>query len=157
VPKTSKPLSRTKTVEVTGVYSNPIFQAQKWRDLLEGLCKGIPKVAPTTRPKSRRRQQTRLNANQLTTFAQTYEAGMPINDLAREFGIHRTTVIELVVRMGLRPRHPAFSPAELKETIRLYESGKSSAIVAKHFGVDPSTVLRSLRKAGVTIRPRPGT
>ena len=48
------------------------------------------------------------------------------------------------------------SADEVNEAAQLYRQGLSLAQLGDHFHVDPKTVWNVLRKAGVSLRPRPG-
>ena len=81
-----------------------------------------------------------------------------INQLAAEFGIHRTTVTGQLDRHGV-PRHSeqtAWDDETLKEAAELYAAGASLARVADQFRVDAQTVANRFRRAGVAVRPRRG-
>ena len=56
--------------------------------------------------------------------------------------------------VGPRPVKLTARQERLAEMIRLYDSGLSTTEVGRAVGVDPSWVSRSLRAAGVTMRPR---
>ena len=70
---------------------------------------------------------------------------------AKRFGIHRVTVTALLRRHGVVSRRAGPRDAELEEAASLYRQGWSLADRRKMFGVDPATVWRRLRAAGVNI------
>jgi DNA invertase Pin-like site-specific DNA recombinase len=95
--------------------------------------------------------QKRLDAEGVAELLAAYSAGGRVKRLATEFGIHRDTVHNILIREGaLRPR--GIQPNDLPEAIRLYEAGWSLARLAAEFDVSPSTVNRALRRAGIPIR-----
>jgi len=94
----------------------------------------------------------RLRPAQVEALLAAYQAGTPVNDLASEFRTHRSTVLNLVKRHGIRPRYPALLETELAEAIQLYGSGEPLTAVAQYFGIDASTVWRTFQRAGVKMR-----
>ena len=102
--------------------------------------------------------QRRLSPTDIDELLDAYRAGATINQLAVEFGIHRTTVTAHLDRHGV-PRHSeqtAWGDNILREAAKLYATGMSLADVAHQFEVDPQTVANRFRRAGVAVRPRRG-
>jgi len=81
--------------------------------------------------------------------------GVPIDELASVFDIHRTTVTTHLERAGV-DRRSGVIDRHLTEARYLYESGSSLARVADRFGVDGETVRRAFKNAGISLRPRRG-
>jgi DNA-binding CsgD family transcriptional regulator len=81
-----------------------------------------------------------------------YKTGVPINELARQFEIHRSTVLAHVNRAGTRRRYPALGRPEVKEAAELYQSGQSLRTIGVRFGVHASTVGQYLVRAGIKLR-----
>jgi DNA-directed RNA polymerase specialized sigma24 family protein len=79
-----------------------------------------------------------------------------MNDLAAEFGIDRRTVPVYLRRAGVETRRGGLDDKQAVEAARLYETGWSSGRLAERFGVSADNVLKTLRRAGVIIRPRRG-
>jgi Mn-dependent DtxR family transcriptional regulator len=79
-------------------------------------------------------------------------------DLAREFGVHRRTVADHLIRLGIarRVNLPMLPPPDIERAVIKYQAGDSLVTVGKALNVDASTVQRALKRAGVAIRPRPG-
>jgi AraC-like DNA-binding protein len=84
-----------------------------------------------------------------------HERGVPIDELASVFAVHRTTVMTHLDRAGVE-RRTGLIQRHLDEARRLYEAGSSLARVAEHFGVDDETVRRAFKNAGIPLRPRRG-
>ena len=102
--------------------------------------------------------QRRLSPTDLDDLLDAHQGGVTINQLAVEFGIHRTTVAGHLDRHGV-PRHSdqtAWDDAALTQAVELYATGVSLADVAHQFGVDAQTVANRFRRAGVAVRPRRG-
>ena len=87
-----------------------------------------------------------------------YRAGNTILELASQFGISRTTVMAHLDRgaVGRRDATKEWDADTLRRATRLYTGGHSFASVAHDFGIDPTTVAKRLRHAGVPIRSRRG-
>jgi DNA-binding CsgD family transcriptional regulator len=81
-----------------------------------------------------------------------------LDELAREFGVHRRTVADHLERLGVarRVNLPKLTPTDIERAVSQYQAGDSLATVGKILNVDASTVQRALKRAGVAIRPRPG-
>jgi transposase-like protein len=100
--------------------------------------------------------QTRLSPTDIERLVKRYRTGTPINDLAAEFEINRTTVMKHIERTGA-PRRRGVVLDHLDEARRLYEQGWSLARLGRHLGVDPGTVWYTFKNAGVPTRPRSGS
>jgi DNA-directed RNA polymerase specialized sigma24 family protein len=74
-----------------------------------------------------------------------------MRQVAREFGMSRTTVAKLLAERDIDTSR-GMKPAEVKQAIRMYEEGLSSITIGKQLGFDNPTVLKLLRRAGVKIR-----
>ena len=133
-------------------YLNPSQQGEKVRALLTI----VPSGADSDKQRVRKRILRRLPDNQLQQLLDGYRSGVPVAQLAAQFKIHKSTVVEAAKRNGLKLRYPALTSKEVAEARALYESGQSVATVAKHFEVAPRTIWSTLKKAGVQIRPRNG-
>ena len=110
---------------------------------------GHPKA--TSQTKSRRRQR-RLSQDQVAELIASYRVGVLINDLAVQFQIHRSTVLDHVNRAGTRRRYPALEPPEVEEAAQLYRAGQSLRVIGIHFGVHASTVGQYLVRSGIRLR-----
>jgi DNA-binding CsgD family transcriptional regulator len=100
----------------------------------------------------------RLTRSEIEEVVSGYRSGRSLADLAREFGIHHRTVADHLERLGIarRVNLPKMSPADVYRAAARYRAGESLATVGEALNVDASTVQRALRRASVTIRPRPG-
>jgi transposase-like protein len=116
-------------------------------------------VRPERRPRPPRQAQTRLDRAAVARLVAAYRAGGRVNQLARQFGIHRLTVSSILQREGTTLRPRGIHPDDLPEVIRLYQDGWALARLAVKFDVSPSTVTNALRRAGCRSggrgRPRP--
>jgi len=102
--------------------------------------------------------QRRLTPSAVAAAAAEYQQGRSLDDLARNFGVHRRTVADHLERLGIarRVNLPKLTPADIEQAVSKYQTGDLLATVGKALNVDASTVQRALKRAGVAIRPRPG-
>ena len=102
--------------------------------------------------------QTRLSAAEVSGLVGAYVRGATIADLAAKYSVCHRTVIEHLQRAGVHLRKPQrkLVDGRLTQAIEHYSAGLSLARVGQILGVDAKTVGRSLRDAGVEVRPRRG-
>ncbi len=93
----------------------------------------------------------------MTELVAAYRQGVPVEELAAAFQVHRTTVIGHVRRHGVPKRERrALRGEDVGRAIQLYAEGRSADWVAAQFGVAASTVRRALKEAGIALRPGGG-
>jgi predicted DNA binding protein len=97
-----------------------------------------------------------LKPAQVEALIAGYQSGKTMKELAAEFGINRLTVSTHVRRAGVRTRRGGLDEEQAGEAAHLYKAGWSSGKLAERFNVSADNVLKALRNAGVTIRPRHG-
>ena len=87
-----------------------------------------------------------------------YASGTSIDELARTYGVHRTTIITHLDQQGVPRRRVVRKLTDLlvTEAAVSYLDGHSLATVAHEYDVDARTLAREFRRAGVAIRPRRG-
>jgi transposase-like protein len=99
--------------------------------------------------------QRRLTDAEIDALGARYQNGSTIESLAREFDVHRTTVMDHLERRGVLRRTPRKLTDELVNlAARRYLNGDTLADIARPLRVSPSTLTRELRLAGIPIRPR---
>ena len=86
----------------------------------------------------------------------SYERGTPVNMLADEFRIHRSTVPDHVNRSTARRRYPALDDGGVQTAEQLYRTGLSLRDVGLVLKVHASTVRSVLLRAGVLLREQHG-
>jgi lambda repressor-like predicted transcriptional regulator len=136
-------------VELVRLYSN----REAWLETVQLL---LARATSARRPNGRavsRQNQIRLDPHQAAALAAGYRDGMTIKELAQQYGVHRTTVTELLRRHGVELRQPGLAPENILAAARLYGEGWSLARLGAKYSVDPVTVWRVLRAAGVIMRP----
>jgi hypothetical protein len=140
-------------VEVSGQLSNQITFSRIMR--LHGLL-GQQERRSRVKPVTPRHSAKRLSKSEVTDLVAGYQAGATAPELAKRFGIARTTVLITLEREGVPRRYRRMTSADTVEAARLYRSGQSLSVVGQHFQVNPSTILNHLRQAGVPIRDTHG-
>ncbi len=139
-------------MEVLGRYSNLCDQGERVRTLIEMVPEG-PKQATVRTP---RQVQHRLNSARVDQLIARYRAGAEINELAAQFQINRDTVFSVQKRRQVVRRQRGIPSELIEKAVADYQAGSSLAVIGAELSVDPATVSRTLRKAGVSLRPRRG-
>jgi len=85
-----------------------------------------------------------------------YEAGTSTNQLMRDYGIGKGSVLRLLREAGVTLRNQRLSPAALESAVSLYNSGLSLKVVGERLGFSIDAVRGTLLRAGVPLRARPG-
>lgn len=101
-----------------------------------------------------RQSQTRLNASNRAELLDSYDAGVPVQELADRFGVHRATVSELVRRAGLPIGQPGLPDNIRRDAARLYEEGLTLPQVAARLDISNDGARAGIIACGGTIRPR---
>lgn len=97
--------------------------------------------------------QTRLSASNREELLVGYAEGVPVQELARKFNVHRATVREIARRAGVQPRRMAPTSEVQAEAARLYLEGLTLAQVSQRLGISDQSVRASVLDAGEAIRP----
>ncbi|QCP08663.1 helix-turn-helix domain-containing protein [Micrococcus luteus] len=87
-------------------------------------------------------------------LAEKYANGVPVGELVRRFGIHRTTVHRIAAQAGVAVRRRGLDEPGRREVARLYEQGMTLEEVAAELGVGDETVRSAVVACGGTIRSR---
>lgn len=98
---------------------------------------------------------TRLDQNDILQLVSDYVSGSSVRQLARDWNVHRTTVMDHLKRHNIprRPHVRKMTDTQVEEAAELYRAGTSLAKLGSRYHVDPQTVSKELKRAGVTIRP----
>ena len=99
--------------------------------------------------------ERRLSTPAVDDICASYVSGSSIDELARAYGVHRTTIIKHLDQRAV-PRRVVrkMTDALVAQAAALYRDGHSLATVAREFKVDTRTLGREFRKAAVLVRPR---
>ena len=119
-----------------------------------------PTLAAHTPPslQSPHRVQRRLSAADVDDICASYVHGKSIDEVARSYGVNRTTIIKHLDQHDVPRRRVVrkMTDALVAKAAVMYLDGHSLATVANKFKVDTRTLGREFRKAGVLIRQRRG-
>lgn len=100
------------------------------------------------------RPQTRLSVPNRAALAEQYAKGVPVDELARRFGVHRATVHRLAAQAGVSSRRRGLDEPGRRDAARLYEQGMTLEEVAAELRVGDVTVRSAVVACGGTIRSR---
>jgi len=82
----------------------------------------------------------RLSAADVSHLVRDYKSGTTIKELAKTFGIHRTTVMDHLRRQGVPKQGRKLSHEQIRQAKYLRNSGMSYEAIGRVFGVDGETV-----------------
>jgi hypothetical protein len=102
--------------------------------------------------------QRRLTPSDANEICASYINGTSIDEIARTYGVHRTTIMTHLDRRGVPRRRIVRKLTDdlVADAAVMYRDGQSLVTVADAFNVDTRTLAREFRKAGLPIRPRRG-
>lgn len=98
--------------------------------------------------------QTRLSASNRAELLAGYAEGMPVQELAARFDVHRATVREIARRAGHPSRTPELSEHLRAKAAHLYAEGFTLEQVARQVQISDEGVRSAVIDSGGTIRPR---
>lgn len=96
-----------------------------------------------------------LGTMDLDDFIKRYKAGEGLNALSREAHVDQRTARRVLTAHGVQLRTIAeirSTPIDMQSVIRRYQSGESTAAIARDAGLTEGTIARRLRKSGIPIR-----
>lgn len=85
--------------------------------------------------------------------AMQYEAGDTTTQLAKDYGVAKSTIIGILRSRNVVVRRQSLSMEQVGEAARLYESGLSLSQVAVQVRVNQETMRVAIIQAGVQLRP----
>jgi orotate phosphoribosyltransferase-like protein len=110
----------------------------------------LPSQKALPAPKSLSR---RLEKHVVADIARAYEAGASSTELAQEFGVSRTGVLNLLRESGVKVRtRRTLTEAEVDTAERLYGEGWILREIGQDLGVSRDCVRLALLKRGVKLR-----
>lgn len=142
--------SKSNVVGVLRNYCNSNSATRQINELIK-KARAEQVERPLRLPRKPRQPKTLPSAVQ-QAIANGYTAGKTMHDLAREFGVHRTTIKATLERHGIPRRRRTMTPDHVDESVRRYESGESLARIGDQLNFDAQTIANQLRKRGVRIR-----
>lgn len=140
-------------VDLFGALSHPPREAQRLLDLGQDWPSS-PKPAETAPPALLRPTRTarQLAAPDLGRLVSTYRDGATVYELARQFGIHRTTVGKHLRARGVDTTPPGLAPGDVPTAAELYRHGWSLARIAERYDTTANTVRTRLLEVDVRMR-----
>lgn len=100
------------------------------------------------------RVDRRINAEQIQSLITGYKQGKSSAALGIEFGISKTSVIELLRKNAVRIQNSRISIENQRLAIHLYRNGMSLAKVGQRIGVSASAVRNLLLRNGFSTRSK---
>jgi len=119
------------------LYSNPAGRGEQ----LQRVVRDASSVQPAEAPRRPRQRQRRLSATETAELIKAYERQIPVKDLAKQFGVHRSTVTALLQGNGVALRQAGLAREVVPMAARFYSQGWSLAQLGAKFGVDSTTVM----------------
>ncbi len=99
-----------------------------------------------------KRSWNRLSDETRAEVAVRYEAGDTTTQLAKDYGVAKSTIIGILRAKSVVVRRQPLTPGQVSEASRLYESGQSLSQVAKRLDINQETMRTAILKAGVVLR-----
>jgi DNA-binding transcriptional regulator LsrR (DeoR family) len=95
------------------------------------------------------RRARRLTDAEKLVFVEGYTRGELVADLARQLGVHRTTLDMLVARLKLSRVDPNEVPVKVRDSmVEKYRAGESLAAIGEEYGFSAKTVQRLVVSMG---------
>lgn len=95
------------------------------------------------------RVSARLSAKQQRELLEEYERGATGQELALQYGIARSAVIQFLRSRGATVRRPRLTDEELATVVALYQDGVRQIDIAKRLGRTKGAVWHALRRMGL--------
>ena len=90
-------------------------------------------------------KQTRLSEDEIQIVINQYIGGMNINQLAKKYHCHRTTISQHLKNHGVEIRDLSIPDHLIDKAADLYCSGLSYAKIGKQLGFDGETIRKKLK------------
>lgn len=120
-------------------------------------------IKPKTLAKYQQGRRDLLTEAQKDELVDRYEnEKLSLNQIGKIYGCCLQTVRNALLRRGVKMapkgnRYREFSPSEIAEMKRLYESGMAQSAIGEAFHADQTIVSKVLRENGIKPRGRPAT
>jgi DNA invertase Pin-like site-specific DNA recombinase len=101
-------------------------------------------------------EQVKLDDNAIRQLIIDYKNGLNMNELARKYNCHRTTISQKLRMSGVTIRRLPPNDEQIDRMVTLYQSGLSLETVGNKIGVSASTVSRHIAKRGMVTRDEHG-
>lgn len=104
-------------------------------------------------PPAARRKWTKLSDEARAEVVDRYEAGETSTALAEAYGVAKSTILGILRANSVVVRRQPLTPEQVREAVRLYESGLSLSQVAERLRVNQETMRMALLSQGSKLRP----
>jgi len=139
-------------VGVLRAYCNQPISTKNVKYLIEiARSKHVSRTAEDASTVKERRPR-RLPDDQRRAIVKAYRAGRNLNQIAKDHGIHRTTVARVLEEEGTQQRHRGLTTKQVKQATELYAEGLSTLKIGRRLGVSANAVWNALRTAGIELR-----
>lgn len=138
-------------MSLLGALSHPCYRVQRLLALGKDWSADPDPAASRARPRPPRTAR-QLAAPDLDRLVAAYRDGVTVYELARRFGIHRSTVGKHLQARGVDTTPPGLAPEDVPVAAELYRQGWSLAKIAGKFGTTASTVRTRLLEVDVRMR-----
>lgn len=118
------------------------------REILGATRDSVSELQPRVK-----RGWNRLSDEARDEVARRYEAGDTTTQLAKNYGVAKSTIIGILRGRSVMMRRQPLTAEQVSEAARLYESGLSLSQVAEQLKVNQETMRVAILKNGVILRP----
>ena len=87
-------------------------------------------ISPDPAPRVELKTSRRLTDTETELAVALYEAGMNVDEVANQFGVHRHTMSTRLKAAGVQLRFAALTRKQISEAIKLYQEGWSLVLVS---------------------------
>lgn len=94
--------------------------------------------------------QTFLTESEIDRLMEDYLAGISVNQLAQQYGVHRATIARHLRRRNVAVRTKGLDEAEQADAVRLFRGGVSIRAISNRMGVGRKAIRTALVDAGLT-------
>lgn len=94
----------------------------------------------------------RLSRSRREEIVDAYREGLAHGEVAKKFGVHRSTVTRVLRASGIGPAGPVLGDSLVGEVRAFYAAGKSTRATAEYFGVSRNGLLGFMARHGIERR-----
>ena len=137
-------------LEQRGRLSNPFSDLNQAVDLIMGELHDVGYVLGSgvlAAPRRVRKVTRQLGETDIDQLVEVYLRGATVEDAAKQFGVHWTTVLKHLEKRGIPRRgHAKLTAEQIQEIRAMHKIGCSYAEIGRRFGVSGHTVKRRVGK-----------
>lgn len=147
-----------RSVELVKRYSNPVYQWQRLRQMVDLVEKSVKtQVRTHARLIREHRVDRRLSTEMISELVQAYREGASTTQLRHRYEVGQGSVIKILREHGVEMRNQGLADGDVATAAELYRSGATLAQLGEQFGVSPNAVRRALVATEVVMRARGGS